>query len=790
MNTVPQPFGRKKLKLFAALRKKGRASIPTLPSLLLRALPGAFFYFLLSIAQCLFVPSPYAICCLSVSLFTGLKTTGALPGLLAGLLLRMLWGIEWDTAQYLTCGLGFLIFQLFKVKDQKALAAVIFLLLAVRSLPGIIAAENTQTVILYIASVLTGTASVPALVRAARMVKEKRRESTEDDLLCFLLPVLLTVNGASRIALFSANLGFLLAAFLTLLTAWAAGAAAGVCISLGFGIALLLGGQPPVMLLWLALSGLAAGVLQGRSKALVASAFLLSGCGIQFLTTFSLEKGMPIAAAVGCACFLLLNGRPQKRVLKMIRRLCWRQPRENLYTRYRMQKWAGAIESMAKALPASRIEPHDPEEESEAIAERLCDQCDLLPVCWRDRYAATRESMNALAMRTPEGEDGYLPVINRYFSACARISRIPALLEEMDSIRLERMRRSICADYEREMLSTHLFALSQAALRISMEGGILSEEENEWLNRTEEALQGLRFPGHVSFVKRVNGKMTVCVQCEPLTLRPNMPDTLRSHIGVRLGVTLQVTEQKGGRIMLEEEPPLRVISGMATACAVTRERKLRMGIQPDNGDDVLVRRLSGGRMLLALSDGMGHGAGAQDESRKTLELLSLCMEAGYDRGEAVKAVNGVMLSVTGGEKFSTVDLCMIDLWNGRAAINKLGACASFLIQGRKLHRLEGHALPLGIVEHILPTESEVSLAEGDLLLMMSDGVTDAFEGEEEILSLFRGAADDAPQHIADMILQEAIVQQGGLPKDDMTVLCAQVVSSHPEKRKRQEIMSA
>lgn len=104
--------------------------------------------------------------------------------------------------------------------------------------------------------------------------------------------------------------------------------------------------------------------------------------------------------------------------------------------------------------------------------------------------------------------------------------------------------------------------------------------------------------------------------------------------------------------------------------------------------------------------------------------------------------------------------------------------------------MEGHALPLGIVEHILPTESEVTLGEGDLMLMMSDGFTDAFEREEEILSMFRGAADDSPRHIADAILQEAIVQQGGLPKDDMTVLCAQAVSSRPEKQKRQESMSA
>ena len=790
MYSIPQQNRTERASVRGLLRQKLHASFRTFPTLLRKILPGAAFYFLLSIAQCFYVPSPYSVCCLAASAFTGLHTDGAMAGLLAGLMIRIVWNTDWDTAQFLCCAICCLLFRLLHVKKQRTLMILTFLILVLRALPGMLDAQNTQTLILSAAGVLTGIVSMPALIRAAQMIKEKRWEGTEDDLLCFLLPILLALTGASRIGLFSLNLGFLLAAYSAVMTAWSAGAAAGVCFSLGCGIALMMGGQSPLMLLWLVFASLAAGIFQGRNKALTALVFMASGSAIQFLSTFSLQAPLPLSAAAGCAAFLMTQGKRQKKLVQAVRRLYWHQPKENLYTKYRMQKWAGAIERMAKALPGSRIETYVPEEESESIAELLCDRCDQLPVCWRDRYETTKLAMQALAERKEEGENGYLSLINQYFSTCPRIADIPSVLEELDKKRLERVRRSVCADYEKEMLKTHLSALAQAAQRISEEDGCLSEEENGWLEIAEGALQRLRFPGHAAFVKRIGGRMTVCVQYDPLTLHVKMSEQLCADIGIRLGVSMEITEQKNGRIMLEEEPPLWVTYGMATACAVTGEKKLRMGVKPNNGDDILVKRLSGGKLLLALSDGMGHGGGAQDESRKTLELLSLCMESGYSREQAVKAVNGVMLSVTGGEKFATVDLCMVDLWNGRTAVNKLGACASFLIHGRKLHRIEGNALPLGIIEHVLPTESEVSLVEGDLMLMMSDGVTDAFQEEEDILSVFRNAADETPQHIADAVLREAIILQDGLPQDDMTVLCAQVVSRRPERQKRLEIMSA
>lgn len=744
-------------------------------------LPMAGGFFLLSMAYCFSVPSPYALCCLAALLYAGIKPKGAVLGLMAGFLFRVGWNMPLDQWQFIACLLCWPMMMI-KKRGKGMLMLLTGPLLILRTVPGLFAAQEARTVILLIAGALLGLVSLPALHRAAGLLKAKKQEWSEDDLLCMLLPLLLMISGAGHLVVFGMNLGYLISCFAVLLLAWLAGGAVGLCGGMGCGLALLLGGQGAQMLVNLTFGALIAGLFQGKKRILSMLGFYLGISAAGFLSMLVFQPLMELAGAAAGLIFLLLPEKPVRLAGALLRRIRWSQPRENAYTRLKMQRWVRAIDQMADALPHPKVDRPDPREEGEALAESLCQDCDQLPICWHEKYAATKEGMLALAQRGEDPEN-YLKIINQYFTACPRISKIPPLLEKMDEGHRKRTQRAICAEYERDMLQTHLAALSQAAQQISLEGMQRDEEEIYWHMQVEEVLQSLRFPGKASFIKKVDGRMHVCLKYESLSLRSMMSEQLVRHIGARLNARLSIVEQKEGRILMEEEAPLIVYTGMATACAAPQERKQR-SLQPlDNGDAVLARPLPGGKMLLALSDGMGHGAGAREESKKTLELLSLCMEAGYSRSQAMTAVNGAMLSATGGEQFATVDLCLIDLWTGEAAMNKLGACASVLFMGRKMQWIEGEALPLGIIEHVIPMEHHFMLGEGDVLLMMSDGVTDAFAAEEEILSVLQRGLEDTPQHIADALLQAALIQKDGMPPDDMTVLCARVELRHPERKK-------
>jgi stage II sporulation protein E len=623
---------------------------------------------------------------------------------------------------------------------------------------------------------------MPALLRAARIAADSQRPVTQDDLLCLLLPALLLLAGAGRLSLAEVNLGYFAAVWMTITVSWLCGSAMGACLGLVCGLSLLIGGQSALLLVNLAFGALLAGTMRGKQRVFAAGLYLLATVTGAYLIAYQFIPSFFGAEAGAALLFCLIPAKQMGKLGRLVRRLRWNEPRENAYTRLKMQRWVRAIECMADALPHPRIQPLSAEEEGETLTEALCADCDRLPICWHETEEQTREGMAALSERGGD-TDEYLEIINTYFSQCPRIGRIPELLTRLDKERQNRMQRALCAEYERDMLQTHLTALSQAAQRISLEGQSKDGEEALWTYQTEEALQAVRFPGRAAFVKKVDGHMMVCLKYDPLALRPgaDMGHVLANRVGLQLGVPLCATEQQGDRIILEEMPPLKAETGMATACAVSPEKKRRMGRRPDNGDAVLTRPLPGGRQLLTLSDGMGHGTDAQEESKKTLELLSLCLEAGYTRSQAMTAVNGAMLSATGGEKFATVDLCVIDLWTGEAAMNKLGACASYVIQGQKIHTVEGSALPLGIIEHVVPMEHRFSLGEGDTLLLMSDGVTDAFPEEQDLLAVLRRCREYAPQRMADTLLREALLQRDGLPPDDMTVLCARIQERGREK---------
>ncbi|MBR6185949.1 MAG: SpoIIE family protein phosphatase [Clostridia bacterium] len=745
-----------------------------------RCLPFTVSFFLLSLIQCFSLPAPFSVCCLTALLSVGFRPSGALLGIGLGVLFRGLWGRGWDVGQLIGCAACFPLARAAGRKGWK-IALFSFGLNLARLLPGMLRAGESQTVILSLISATLGVAVLPALRSAARTLKEKRALKEQDDRLCLLMPLLLMISGAGRIALVKVNAGYFCASALTLTASWLLGGPSGAAFGISLGAALLIGGQSALGLVNLAFGGLAAGLLQGKKRALTAGVFLLCTLVSTYLTASSFQAPFFFAEGAAALLFCLLPGRLLESLRRFVREKGMPCSCASASTQLAMRRWARIIDRIADALPQPRADVMPPQAEAEALREALCEGCDRLPICWHEKRAETAAGMEALLKRE-EDANAYAELMNRYFSLCPRIDRLPDLLARMDEERVKSLQRSLCAEYERDMLRTHLTALSQAAQRILLEEREADGEESLLERKAQEAVDQMRFPGRVLFVQRVKERLSLCVQCDPLAVQPVSAEALAACVGSALGAGFLIAEQKEGRILLEQEPPLRLQIGTASACASGYERKRRSGGAPENGDAVLTCPLDGGKTLLALSDGMGHGKGAQAESRKTLELLSLCLKAGYSRTQAMTAVNGAMLSAAGGESFATVDLCVIDLWTGEAAMNKLGACVSFLFQGQKIRTVEGAALPLGIIEHVIPMEHRFTLGEGDMLLMLSDGITDAFEGEEEIIAVLTQYRDQPPEMIAQALLNEAAACRGSLPSDDRTALCARVLGR--ERRRR------
>ena len=187
------------------------------------------------------------------------------------------------------------------------------------------------------------------------------------------------------------------------------------------------------------------------------------------------------------------------------------------------------------------------------------------------------------------------------------------------------------------------------------------------------------------------------------------------------------------------------------------------------GDAACVRELEG-LSLAAISDGMGTGEAARRESEQTVNMVADLVCCGVDIDSAAELVNRLLLLREGGESYATLDAMLFDRTRGSIVAAKHGAPASYVVRHGKLSALSAEALPVGIVEEARTAVFSLKLKRGDVVIMMSDGVSDAL-GEELYGALRRTAEKSDPKAAALELIECARSMGGG---DDMTAIVARV----------------
>lgn len=213
-----------------------------------------------------------------------------------------------------------------------------------------------------------------------------------------------------------------------------------------------------------------------------------------------------------------------------------------------------------------------------------------------------------------------------------------------------------------------------------------------------------------------------------------------------------------------EEPTYQLLTGVAKAIKETEEV---------SGDNYSFCELERGRMTALLSDGMGSGAKACQDSEKVIELMERLLEAGFQKDAAVQMINSALAMSGEEQNMSTLDVGEINLYTGVCEFLKIGAACTFIKRGGLVDRISARTLPLGVFGQLETETIHRTLQHGDYVIMLSDGVTDALSQGigEEILPELIGQMDYGnPSEIANQLLTYSIRQSRGQIRDDMTVL--------------------
>lgn len=557
------------------------------------------------------------------------------------------------------------------------------------------------------------------------------------------------------------------------------GAAAGVF--LGF-LLFVCGGIDMPLFIALSLGGLLAGCVRDFGRAASALAMVLSPC--VFLFYIDAEKLQPFWLGGLCGGAVLFCLFPQ-RVLEKISGARATESPADRYTKMKemteekLLGCAAAFDALAKTFrrQEERMEKGRVSRLVDTIAGKVCQGCGLAHYCWEEElYRTYSMAFSALSACEEKGRLQKADLPPYFQETCPRLENFTEMVNEVYEIyRRDQVWGSRLSEC-RELVGQQMQAVGEIMQTLSGQ----MELDCIFLEGMEDALtaalkkQGFH-PQKVLVTEEKSGRgrqvritLPACGGkgvCRDKIL-PLVKKILDCPVVLLEEGTCAVdAEGRFCALHFREEPVFAIHT--ATAFAPAEEGR-------PTGDAAAFLETEKGRALLALSDGMGTGTDAAKESRVAIELLEQFTEAGFDRELSVKMINSALLLRRGEETYATLDICEIDLFNGHAEFVKLGAVASYIWRNDRVISLRATTLPAGILKQVIPETNEMLLKDGDMLFLVTDGITDALGGEEKTAGWLKGkllAFPVAnPEDAAEYILQEAKKERKDDRRDDMTVL--------------------
>ena len=192
-----------------------------------------------------------------------------------------------------------------------------------------------------------------------------------------------------------------------------------------------------------------------------------------------------------------------------------------------------------------------------------------------------------------------------------------------------------------------------------------------------------------------------------------------------------------------------------------------------SGDTHSLTKIDEGKFLIALSDGMGSGLRAENTSSTAITLIESFYKAGLSSKLILSMVNKI-LALDTDDNFSAMDILTVNLFDLTADFIKIGAPFSFILTDDNIKIIEGSSLPLGILDDLTPTGCSTTLTEGATVIMLTDGISDAFGSSTDLIEFLRTLDNKNPQVIADNLLNKALNLDKSYAKDDMSVLAVRI----------------
>ncbi len=397
-----------------------------------------------------------------------------------------------------------------------------------------------------------------------------------------------------------------------------------------------------------------------------------------------------------------------------------------------------------------------------SVCDRVCSDCELNPVCWGRDYSKTAEMVDGLSKKIADG--GTVCTKNAPDLMQKRCIKLDKILDEINKGSARLIEDAMLSD------KTAVSAMDYGMMAKLLCESII-ENQGEYqkdfeLTKKVRQAAGYMGLGANNIVVYGNRRKTVIAGGVDLGKFSFTADALCEGFGNVCGVhfnqpqfslddeyvTMTLTSRRGYT--------LDVASAMGTAAAERMSGDFAVNFE--GRDDF-------GYTLI--SDGMGSGREAALTSRLCGIFLKKMLSSGNSIKISVEMLSN-FLRIKSGECFATLDLMGIDLITGEAVFIKSGAAPTFILRNGSVFKIDAKTLPIGITQEIAAEQISFALEEGDVVVMLSDGIAQDFDDGVWIVKMLSEQWAGDTSAFADMILRRA--ERERKRADDATVSVVKV----------------
>lgn len=623
-------------------------------------------------------------------------------------------------------------------------------------------------------------------------VKGKNRILSSEEIICGAIMISLAISGIGDVTIFEYSAQNIIGVFLVILLSYSKGPAMGTVVGVTIGVICGMStSDMPMVISIFSFSGLLSGLFRDLGKIGASIGFMLGNGIISFYMdgynamTIKFQEVI-VATVILIILSKAIRGFEDRLAIGIEKNTEFPDAyseRLKEITFKRLREISQVFEELGATFhrvsyKEKIVEQKDISKFVDTVSQDVCVNCSLRRVCWENDFYTTYygmfNAMNFIELNGSITKDDLPQALKKrcikpdtLANKCNYLFDIYKLNYQWENKILE----------SRQLVSQQLEGISKIIRDLANEIDKKIDFKEDVEKRISSGLRSNNIDIKEAIVTESDdGHFEIYIEAIPSKNREECIHEITSIISEIVGFRLVENEFTTSKSKDKKRIKLKLVRSNRFG-ALTKIAKSIESFNYVSGDNYTFGEKTN-NYFVVLSDGMGMGQKANIESDITISLLEKFLEAGFDKELALRTINSILVLKSTDEISSTIDMSVIDLYTGKSQFVKIGSAPTFIKRRDGVKAINSQSLPVGILKDIDFQIFEEEVEDGDLIIMMSDGVLDANceeEDKERWMANIISCIDSVnPQTIADSIINKSNQILGDNKKDDMTVLVTKV----------------